>query len=74
MVAGVLVVSDGELAILVALDNALRAAGNEYVQESRMKRTSTFHVPQVTTWISVGVHVFDGCTRICERERFQVMR
>lgn len=58
MAAALLTGSDGGLVILMVLDDARRAAGNECTPESRTKGTTTFHARQVSIYISKAVHVF----------------
>ena len=74
MAEEVLIVSDGELVILIALDNALRAAGNEYVRENGAEKTLTSHMVQVAIRISTGVHIFDDHKKTCGRARFRVVQ
>ena len=54
-------VTDGEIVVLIALDNSSRA-GNEYTLSSGKKGTPTFHIPQIVICIHLGVGVFTDCT------------
>jgi hypothetical protein len=59
--AGFLTLSDGEPVVLMALAKFNRAARNEYMQVSGTERAPTFHVPHVTIYILLALHVFDDC-------------
>lgn len=48
MEVGLLIISDGESAVLIAFANSARAVGNDHVQDDWTKTKLTSHVPQAT--------------------------